>query len=48
MFRAHEDAASGDGVPIHRVMLWVVVWIGLLAGIVLYIKYARFLTPLLA
>ncbi len=48
MFRADEDAAPGDSVSVRRALLWVLVWVGLLAGIVLYVRYARFLTPLLA
>jgi len=47
MFRA-DDETPGDTIPLRRVVFWTVVWIGLLVGIVLYFKYARLLTPLLA
>ena len=47
MLPGNSNADPGDSIPLRRAMLWVVVWIGLLAGIVLYFRYARFLTPLL-
>ncbi len=47
MFRT-DDESSGDAIPLRRVLFWAAVWVGLLAGIVLYFKYARLLTPLLA
>jgi hypothetical protein len=48
MFSANDDAPPDDNVSVRRIMFWVLVWVGLLAGIVLYFRYARFLTPLLA
>jgi hypothetical protein len=47
MFRA-DDESQGDTIPLRRVVFWAAVWIALLVGIVLYFKYARLLTPLLA
>ena len=47
MFRA-DDETPAETIPLRRVMFWVAVWVGLLLGIVLYFKYARLLTPLLA
>ncbi|MDQ2666936.1 MAG: hypothetical protein M3Z05_13100 [Gemmatimonadota bacterium] len=48
IFSAKPDAPSVDGVSMRRAALWALVWVALLAGIVLYFRYARFLTPLLA
>jgi len=48
MFNANDDAPSGERVSARSALFWVLVGVGLLAGIVLYVKYARFLTPLLA
>ena len=36
-----------ESIPVGRILLWVVVWIGLIGGILLYFQYARLLTPLL-
>ena len=47
MFRA-DDATPAETIPLRRVLFWAAVWVGLLAGIALYFKYARLLTPLLA
>lgn len=47
MFRA-DDQTPGEIIPVRRILFWVAVWVGLLAGIALYFKYARLLTPLLA
>jgi hypothetical protein len=47
MFRA-DNESPGDTIPLRRVVFWAIVWITLLVGIVLYFKYARLLTPLLA
>ncbi|MEO8624283.1 MAG: hypothetical protein ABI625_24595 [bacterium] len=43
-----EDANDEDErISLGRVVLWVIVWVGLLVGIALYFKYARLLPPLL-
>ena len=34
-------------ISIAVIVFWVLVWVGLLVGIVLYFRYARLLTPLL-
>jgi hypothetical protein len=47
MFRA-DDESPGDSVPLRRVLFWAAVWAAILVGIVLYFKYSRLLTPLLA
>ena len=36
-----------EAIPVRRIVIWAIVWIGVLAGIVLYFKYARLLTPML-
>jgi hypothetical protein len=36
-----------EAIPTRRKAVWVVVWIGILVGIVMYFKYARLLTPML-
>ncbi|MEP7002594.1 MAG: hypothetical protein ABI969_19035 [bacterium] len=43
-----EDANYEDErIPLRQVILWVLVWVAMIVGIVLYFKYARLLTPLL-
>jgi hypothetical protein len=46
IFRS-EDLTSDDGVPLRRTLFWIIVWIVVLLGVVLYFKYSRLLTPLL-
>jgi hypothetical protein len=46
-FRLFGDAGEGEDIPTRRILVWVLVWIAILAGIVLYFKYARLLTPML-
>lgn len=36
-----------EAIPLRRVLFWVVVWLGLIVGIALYLKYARHLAPML-
>ena len=48
ILRADDEAPSGEAVSVRRMIFWAVVWLGLLTGIVLYFRYARLLTPLLA
>ena len=43
-----DERPSEDLIPLRRIVFWAVVWTGLLAGIALYFRYARLLTPLLA
>jgi hypothetical protein len=38
---------ANERIPARRILFWVVVWVGILVGIVFYFKYARLLTPLL-
>ncbi|MDB4913513.1 MAG: hypothetical protein JWM95_1157 [Gemmatimonadetes bacterium] len=43
-----EDTDTGEEpIPASRMLVWTLVWIGVLAGVVLYFKYARLLTPLI-
>jgi hypothetical protein len=47
-FLRPDDSQSADEtIPLRRVLFWVLVWIGIVVGIVLYFRYARLLTPLL-
>lgn len=48
IIRSDIEGTPADAVSRRRMIFWVAVWVVLLAGIVLYFKYARFLTPLLA
>ena len=42
------DAKYQDEIiPKGRIAFWVLVWVGILVGLVLYFKYARLLTPML-
>ena len=36
-----------ETIPMRRIVIWVIVWVGILSGIVMYFKYARLLTPML-
>lgn len=47
ILRPEDLDASDTAVPMGRVLLWALVWIGVLSGVALYFKYARLLTPLL-
>ena len=47
ILRQDDAAKAEDAIPLRRVVFWVLVWIGITIGIVLYFRYARLLTPLL-
>jgi hypothetical protein len=47
MFRPAGDLPPEETVPLRRSLFWIVVWLVILAGIVLFFRYARELTPLL-
>lgn len=46
--RPGETDNPEEKVPLRRTVFWVVVWLGILLGILLYFKYARHLVPMLA
>ena len=48
ILRADDETTTGEVISFRRKIFWAVVWIALLAGMALYFKYARLLTPLLA
>ena len=41
------DKNLDETVPLRRALFWVLVWLGILIGVILYFKYARLLTPLI-
>jgi hypothetical protein len=47
ILRPEESKRLEDTIPLRRTLLWVLVWVGIIVGIVLYFKYGRLLTPLL-
>jgi hypothetical protein len=47
ILRPEETKRLEDTIPLRRTLLWVLVWVGIIVGIVLYFKYGRLLTPLL-
>lgn len=47
IFRPDDGTNFEEAVPLRRAIFWVVVWIAVLSGVVLYFRYARLLTPLL-
>jgi hypothetical protein len=47
LFRLEDVASTEESVPMRRTLFWILVWAAILAGVVLFFKYARFLTPLL-
>ena len=42
-----EESPLADRIPMRRIVMWTLVWVGVIVGIVLYFKYARLLVPLL-
>ncbi|MES2177344.1 MAG: hypothetical protein V4550_05730 [Gemmatimonadota bacterium] len=42
-----DDGSLDEPIPVRRMLLWALVWIGVLVGVVLYFQYARLLVPLL-
>lgn len=46
--RPGDTESPDETVPLRRLLFWIVVWLGLVLGIVLYFKYARHLVPMLA
>ena len=47
VFRPDDGTNREETVSLRRALVWLLVWVGLLAGVALYFKYARLLTPLL-
>ena len=47
ILRPEDGNYEDERIPFRQVILWVLVWAGVLVGIALYFKYARLLTPLL-
>ena len=47
ILRPEEGTNQDETIPVRRAVLWVLVWVGLLVGVVLYFRYAKLLTPLL-
>jgi hypothetical protein len=47
ILRPDDPRNAEETIPLRRMVFWVLVWIGIAIGIVLYFRYARFLTPLL-
>ena len=47
ILRPEVGQLNEETIPLRRIVMWVLVWVGLLVGVGLYFKYARLLTPLL-
>lgn len=47
IFRPEDVESVEDAVPMRRTLFWILVGLAILAGIVLFFRYARFLSPLL-
>ena len=47
ILRPEDGTNQEEAIPVRRIVLWLLVWVGLFVGIALYFKYARLLTPLL-
>ena len=47
VLRPDDSNNTDERIGVRRIVFWVVVWVGILMGIVFYFKYARLLTPLL-
>ena len=48
ILRPEDPKHLEETIPLRRVLFWVLVWIVIFVGIVLYFEYARLLTPLLS
>jgi hypothetical protein len=46
--RQSDAPPSRDTVPLRRVLLWALAGAAILAGLVLYFRYARLIVPLVA
>jgi hypothetical protein len=46
ILRTPDSPGDDERVPVRRVLLWLIVGAAILAGIVLYFKYERQLTPI--
>ena len=46
--RRSDTDLNAEVVPLRRAIMWGVVGVAILVGLVLYFKYARLLSPLLA
>ncbi len=48
VLKPNDSRNQDEIIPKRRIAFWVVVWIGIIVGLVLYFKYARLLTPMLS
>ena len=46
ILRTPDSPGDDERVPIRRMLLWIIVAAAILAGIMLYFKYERQLTPI--
>ena len=47
VFRQPDAQTETDSVPLRSIVLWAVVAAAIVAGVVLYFRFARHLTPLI-
>ncbi len=47
IFRPEDGQPLEDSVPVRRTLFWVLVWMAIVFGLVLYFEYARHVVPLL-
>ena len=47
IFRPEDGLLLEEAVPIRRTLFWVLVWVVIITGIVLFFRYAPRLSPLL-
>ena len=47
IFRPEDGIPIEEAVPLRRTLFWVLAWAVIIVGIVLFFRYARYLTPLL-
>jgi hypothetical protein len=47
MFRPDPGLLTEETVPVRRALFWIATWMVILAGVALFFRYARHLTPLL-
>jgi hypothetical protein len=46
LYKKEEDVET-EVFPVPRILLWAVIGLAILAGLALYFRYERFMTPLL-
>jgi hypothetical protein len=48
ILRPEDSKHLEETIPLRRILFWVLVWVVIFVGLVLYFEYARLLTPLLS